>query len=331
MPAINLYEAYHSKRRKFGVNDSPRFRESFAEAVNLVHSELNAQVFGEGILPMLSSFDDVIDKRLGAFTKIAFDEGHRLAIGGREYWSVEYDFEVLSATNSFTDTMILSSMDSIVLKVENGVFSIASPDASATAQLPETDAAITILFSSNRSGNRLLVNSGGVGLAHADSSDILLTDIPELDWVPDLDIIPGYSAGTTESTVKIGTVTSRELTGISGLELKRTRFYSASSIHADFHMSEGTGSEIVDSVAGNKGVVTGGRWMEVYSGLPGLLGETYRSVFNMGLDYHLQDGGEWAIEPDVERERKWYMRGMRMARDIRHSIEGVSGPLGIST
>jgi hypothetical protein len=328
MPAINLYESYKNKTRKFGVNDSPRFRDSFAEAVNLVHSELNDQVFGEGILPMLTSFDDVIDKRLAAFSSLAFDAGHRASIGGREFWSVEYSFEVLSSTNGFTDTILLSDATEIKFSILNGVFSISSPFMNASAELPATTSMI-LLFSSNRLGNRLLLGGGLLGLEHPPEPEILLTAIPGLDWDVDLDMIPGYTSGSSASTISIGTVAGRSFSGISGLEMKRTRFYSAESIIADFRMSEGTGTEIIDSVSGDKGVVSGGRWIELYTGIPGLLDERYRSVLDMGLDYHLQDGGEWAIEPDQERERKWYVRGIRMGRTIHQSMTAYHGPLGI--
>jgi hypothetical protein len=58
---INLYDAYNQKRRKFGLNDSARFRSSFVDAVNFSFSELNNLVFQAETLGSIGSFDDVID------------------------------------------------------------------------------------------------------------------------------------------------------------------------------------------------------------------------------------------------------------------------------
>jgi len=63
MANINLYDTYNKKRRKFGVNDSTRFQESFVEAVNLTYGEMNNLVFQANTLAPINSFDDVIDKR----------------------------------------------------------------------------------------------------------------------------------------------------------------------------------------------------------------------------------------------------------------------------
>jgi hypothetical protein len=49
----------------------------------------------------------------------------------------------------------------------------------------------------------------------------------------------------------------------------------------------------------------------------------------MGLDYHLQDGGEWALEPEPERERKWYGRGIKDARNIFQQTTTYTSPLGV--
>jgi hypothetical protein len=49
----------------------------------------------------------------------------------------------------------------------------------------------------------------------------------------------------------------------------------------------------------------------------------------MALDYHIQDGGEWSIEPDVDLERKWYGRGIKQARNIYQSIATYVNPLGL--
>jgi len=105
MANINLYDAYNQKRRKFGVNDTPRFRDSFVDAVNLTYAEMNDMVFQSEVLSSIGSFDDVIDDRLAAFTTLTFDAGSNTAIGNREFWSAEYNFERLSDTNSFTDTI----------------------------------------------------------------------------------------------------------------------------------------------------------------------------------------------------------------------------------
>ena len=104
MANINLYDAYNKKRRKFGVNDSTRFQGSFVDAVNLTYGEINNLVFQADTLQPIGSFDDVIDNRLASFGTITFTAGvgqSNPAISDREFWSVEYDFERLSNTNTF--------------------------------------------------------------------------------------------------------------------------------------------------------------------------------------------------------------------------------------
>jgi len=59
------------------------------------------------------------------------------------------------------------------------------------------------------------------------------------------------------------------------------------------------------------------------------LSDRYASAFNYGIDYHLQESGEYAVEEQVERERKWYIRGIKQARTIYQQETTYVNPLGI--
>ena len=46
-----------------------------------------------------------------------------------------------------------------------------------------------------------------------------------------------------------------------------------------------------------------------------------------GLDWHLQDGGVWGLEDDGDREKKWYGRGIRSARNTNQQLTTYISPL----
>ena len=169
MTTINLYEAYGSKRRKFGVNDAERFRSAFVDAVNLVYAEINDQVFQNQTLDYIGSFNDIIDTRLAKFTNMTFDAasgGPNEAIQSREFWSVEYDLELTSATNGFTDT-ITDDGSNVVISVANGVLSVVGNTVGASAELPTADT-YSIEFESYTGGNRLFINGAEYSMTYTD-------------------------------------------------------------------------------------------------------------------------------------------------------------------
>ncbi len=305
MPNINLYQSYTSKRHKFGVNDTERFRQSYLDAVNLTYSELNSDVFLTQLLESVPSFDDIIDNRLISFTTLTFDTDADTAIESREFWSVEYDFERLSTTNGFTDT-IADDASNVVISILNGVLTVTGDTITGTFVLPTDLDVFTLKFESWRDGNRVFINGDEFALT--------------------------FTLGDGDTTQKIGAVTTHIVSGVSGYNVLRTRFLSAGSLIYDFLMNEGTTPLIssVGSVDQYEIVVDGGVWNVVYIEPSSGLDSQYLSPFNMGLDFHLQDGGEWAIEPEAERERKWYGRGIRNAKNILQHNTTYVDPLGKS-
>ena len=302
MSTINLYEAYNSKRRKFGVSDAERFRSAFVDAVNLVYAEINDQVFQDQTLPYIGSFNDIIDTRLVSFGTMTFDVGADASIEKRDYWSVEYDLELTSSTNTFTDT-IADDASNVVISIANGVLSVTGSVIAGSLTLPTLDAYL-IRFESDREGNRVLVNGDTYALT--------------------------YTTGDGDTAQPIGTVSSHIISAISGWELKKTRFLTLGTLVYEFLLDEeGTNTNLTDTIAGYTATLTdvlwNDRWVEPSSGLD----SQYRSPFDMGLYYHLQDGGEWAIEPETERERKWYIRGIPMARNILQNNTAYGNPLGL--
>jgi hypothetical protein len=303
MSTINLYESYKQKTRKFGVNDSSRFRESYVEAVNLVYAELNDQVFRNQTVGYIGSFDDVIDERLSSFLTMTFDATSNAAISDREFWAIEYDLERKSNTNGFTDTITDAPSD-VVISILSNTFNIAGDTVIATAELPDVNV-FKLKIESTKDGMKLYVDG---------------------------DIIPlVFTGGDETTTQKIGTATPHVISGVTGYDLLHTRFLSAGTVIYDFLINEGTGTALADAVGGYIATLDGSavwedRYIEPSSGLD----SQYRSPLDMGLDYHLQDGGEWAIEPESERERKWYTRGIPMARNILSNNTTYKGPLGIS-
>jgi hypothetical protein len=305
MANINLYDTYNNKRRKFGVNDSVRFQDSFVDAVNLTNGELNNLVFQDETLSMINSFDDIIDNRLISFADITFDAASNVAIEGREFWSAEYDFERLSDTNEFVDT--LDDGADIILSISNGVFSIVDGvSLDGTVTLPDVDV-FTLVFESHNEGNRLLVNGIEYGLT--------------------------YTAGDATTTVTIGTLnatTGRIISATTGYTLNRVRFLSSATAIYDFLINEGgIATALIDEIAEYVATVDSPVWKSVYIEPSSGLSTRYVSPFSMAIDYHLQDGGEWAIEAEPERERKWYGRGIQNARNTFQNTTTYTNPLGI--
>jgi len=305
MSNINLYEAYKHKLNKFGLNTSTRFQESFVEAVNLTYSELNDQVFQNQTLGYIDSFDDIIDERLISFGTLTFTTGAGESteiMQSREFWTIEWDLEKTSATNGMVDT-IVDDASNVVLSIANGVFSVVGSTVSATATLPVADT-YEMSFTSSSDGNALLVNSAEVELTYTD--------------------------GDADTAQGIGAITSRVISGVSGFTLNKTRFLSAGALLVNFLINEGTGTALVDEVDGHTATLSASPvWATVYIEPSSGLDSQYRSVLNLALDYHLQDGGEWSIEPEVERERKYYDRGIKMARNVFQQNTTYTNPLGI--
>ena len=294
---INLYDIYNRKRSKFGINDSDNFRDYFVGALNLTYSELNEKVFQANTLESISSFDDIIDERLASFTSLTFDNaagGPDDAIQGREFWAVEWDLERTSDTNTFTETITDGS--NVTLGITNGVFSVAGSSVIAIGTLPSADT-FTVRFESSADGTALSVDGNAIELT--------------------------YANGDAETSQAIGaTVSAHVISGVTGYELLKTRFLTAGSLVYEFDMNfdslkAATTDTLVDLINSFELVgladplVWYTRYIEPSTGLD----FRYRSALEMGLDYHLQDGGQFGLEPEPERERKWYSRGIRSARE----------------
>jgi hypothetical protein len=311
MPNINLYDVYNRKRAKFGINDSTNFRQYFLDALNIVYSELNEKVFEAATLEPLNSFDDIIDNRLAGFTSLTFNASSNAAIESREFWSVEYDFERLSLTNGFTDT-ITDDSSNVVISITNGVVSIAGGSVACSATIPSTTSeTFSLSFVSDKDGNRIMINGGSIEAT--------------------------YTTGNSETTQPIGAISSHVISGVSGLDFLRTRFLSAGSLIYDFLLNEeslksGETDILVDEIASYEMTtipdppVFESRYIEPSTGLD----FRYRSALEMGLDYHLQDGGQFGLEPEPERERKWYGRGIRSARQAFSQQSTYKSPLNPS-
>lgn len=299
MPTINLYELYKRTVRKFGISDYDTYRESFVDAVNLAYSELNEKVFEAATLEPIASFDDIIDTRLAAFNTITHVDSDS-AIQNREFWVAEYEVERTSFTNTLTDTITVGAT-TIVLSIANSVFSIVGDSVSATATLPEADS-YEIAFESSKDGNTLMVNGDLVALT--------------------------YASGDEESTVSLGEVDSHVLSAVSGFEVLKMRFRSPETLIYQFDMNDDSAT-LVDDVASYTATVDLGTWDTRYVEPSTPLDARYRSALSMGLDFHLQDGGQWGLEPEVERERKWYSRGISSAREVYSQITPYISPLNI--
>ena len=228
MANINLYDTYNKKRRKFGVNDSTRFQESFVEAANLTYGEMNNLVFQANTLEPINSFDDVIDNRLISFTDITFDAASNVAIQSREFWSVEYDFERLSDTNGFTDT-ITDDASNVVISITNGVLSVVGDAINGTLTLPSTNT-FTLIFESSAGGNGVTIDGDSYGMT--------------------------YTVGDADTPQAIGALTSRVISATTGYTLNRTRFLSSATAIYDFLINEGSGVSLTDEIAGYVATIT---------------------------------------------------------------------------
>ena len=301
MATIDLYALYKNKLRKFGLLESDRFANAFVEAVNLAYIEMNSQVFQSQTLNQIGSFDDIIDTRLRSFSTLTFDSDSNEAISSREFWKIEYEFERTSDTNGFTDT-ITDDASNVVVSILNGVLTITGDSVTGSLTLPDESVA-TILLESYSEGIRVTVNETEYSLE--------------------------YSSGNQGDTQGIGIVSSRVFSGISGYELTRTRFLTESTLIYDFLLNEGTGLSVTDEISEFTGTLVSAEWNTRYIEPSSGLGVEFLAPFSMAIDYHLQDGNEWSIEPEAERERKWYGRGINMARNINQQNTDYVGQLGI--
>lgn len=324
MANIDLYSVYNAKRRKFGVNDSDRFRSSFVEAVNTAFAEFNSEVFQDETLSFIDSFDDIIDSRAD-FTSLTFDSNSNAVCSDRDYWAVEYRLERKSSTNGLTDTIADGS--NVTISIADGVLSLNGSAVGLTADLPDVDK-MTILISSSSSGIRILVNSDEID-TDSSSETITLDTIPDLSWVPNLEIVPAYTTSDGTDPQPIGTITSRVINGISGFTVVGTAFYSARSKVLDFEINEGTGTTVTDLINSYTATLVSPTWHTAYVTNSCALDSQYSSPFSMAVEYHLQEGGEWAIEPIDDRERKWYGRGVRQARATYQNNTTYTNPLGV--
>jgi hypothetical protein len=298
---INLYDSYNKKRRKFGVNNSTRFQDSFVEAVNLTYGEMNNLVFQAETLAQINSFDDVIDNRLASFTTITLDASANIAISDNEFWSAEYDFERLSDTNGFVDT--INDGADIIISIANGVLTVNDVgNVVGTLTLPDLNT-FTLVVESNSSGNKVVINDSEYDLT--------------------------YTTGDADTSIPIGTVGTHVISATTGYTLNRMRFLSSATALYDFLINEGTGSTLTDEIANYTAAIVDEVWKTVYIEPSSGLSTLYVAPFDMAMDYHLQDGGEWAIEAEPERERKWYNRGVQNARNTFQNTTPYSNPLGI--
>lgn len=302
MATINLYNIYQNKLRKFNFNESARFSSSFVEAVNNVFSELNDQVFQAQTLDLIGSFDDVIDNRLASFTDMTFDSVSDTAISGREYWSIEYDFERTNTANTFIDTIDDDASD-VVVSITNDVLTLTGGAVTGKLTLPSGVDVFTVWIESYADGNRVLINGD--------------------------EYVLEYTLGDSDTTQPIGAVASHITSAVTGLELTQTRFLSAGTMIYKFLINEGTGTTVADEVAAYSNTLTDPVWEIRYIEPSNSLSTRYFAPFNMGIEYHLQEGGEWALEPIADRERKWYGRGIQQARNIFQQTTEYINPLQI--
>jgi hypothetical protein len=200
-----------------------------------------------------------------------------------------------------TDT-IVDDVSDVVLSIADGVFSVVGDAVSATAELT-TPNPYKISFAVTDEGNTLKVDGEGVGLT--------------------------YTLGDADTVQGIGAITSRVISATSGMTLMRTRFLTEASVVCDFLINEGTGTALTDLVDGYTLTVDTEVWKTVWIEPSSNLNSQYLAPFNKGMDYHLQDGGQWAIEAEPSRERKWYVGGIHQARNILQHNTTYSNPLGI--
>jgi len=306
MSTINLYEAYKTKLNKFGLNDSARFQSSFVEAVNMVYAEINGLVFLNQTLEYIGSFDDVIDERLASFAGMLFNAPFNTATRGAIYWSVTNRFVPTSSTNDIIDSFAGTST-TINAKILDGVFTLTSDGIIASATLPDANA-WEITYGSNADGNFVFVNGAELELVYTEGDSSVSMEIE--DSVDEARSITATSA-------------------IDGIEFVESSFLLGDSMIASWRMNENTGESLTDLINAYVITVTAPVWRTSYIAPSSGLDSQYRAIFNTALDFHLQDGGEWSIEPEPERERKWYGRGIKNARNIYRNNSTYIPPLGV--
>lgn len=324
MANINLYEAYNNKRRKYGVNDSSRYQQAFVEATNMAFADFNAEVFCDDTLEYIRSFNDVINSRLISLNTITFDANSLVTMGNREFWAVEYVIERTSDTNSMTDT-ISDDNSNVVIAIANNVLQFQGDSLTFTVTLPDTDS-YRLLISSNKSGYTVVTDDTTDGGADA---SIDLDYIPDLSWVPDLELVPIATLGDSSTSQKIGTVSSRVISSVSGLNIVSTAFYSSKTKLLEWLMDEGTGTTITDEINSYTATVDTPVWNTVWVEESCALDQRYQQYFNAALEYYLQEGNEWGIEPDINLERRWFGRALPRARATYQQNSTYANPLGI--
>lgn len=310
MATIKLWEEYNSKARKFGITDSDRFRSSFVDAVNLTYADLNAEVFEGETLAFIKTNDDIIDERLISFAVLTYDAGAGDSLpvmSEREFWSSEWDLERTHDTNGLTDTIAQSGGDpTITLSIANGVFTVTTdagtPAITASATLPDVTSA-KVKFTSSSGGNALTVNGDAVALT--------------------------YTNGAATTTLPLVTITSRIMTGVTGYTLNRIAFNSPATKLVEFLLNDGADA-LTDEIEGYGATLSGTAavWETVYIEPSSTLDSQYKSVFNDCVNYYLQEGGEWSIEPEPDAERKW-LRAIKRAKKINQNNTTYVNPLGI--
>jgi len=206
-------------------------------------------------------------------------------------------------------TRFLDDAFNVVISITDGVLSIVGDSINGTLSIPSLDS-FKLRFDSYSAGNRVFI----------DDDEYALT----------------FTVGDGDTTQSIGTVSTHIISGTSGYTLNRVRFLSSASVFYDFLINEGTGTTLTDLIASYTITVSGEVWQDIYIEPSSSLDVKYLSVFNIALDYHLQDGGEWAIEPEGSRYLKWYgdpsrraKGGLQMARSIFQNNSTYTGPLGI--
>lgn len=331
MANINLYELYNNKRRKYGVNDSSRYQGAFVEAVNHAFATFNSEVYQADTLCHINDFNDIISQRMVSFSTLTFDDGENLlaAMSGREYWAVEYHLERTNSTNGLTDT-ITDGASNVVITISNDSLNLVGDSVSLDFSLPTDTDALRVLVSSSSSGIRVLVGSDDC--SYTTDETISLDDVPDLDWVPDVDVIPAL--GSTDTPQAIGTVTARVINGVSGYELISTAFYSSKTKLFEFLLNEATGTTVnsveymgATNAEGYSATVSGQTWITTYVEESCGLDQKYYPYFNSMVEYFLQEGGEWAIEPDLQLEAKME-RNIRKARNKYSTDTTYTGYLG---
>jgi len=306
MANINLYDMYKRKLRKYGLNDSPRFQDAFVDAVNYSYNELNSQVFESVLVSPIGTFEEVIDTRLTSFSTIEMANGSDTsdeALSNRGLFTLEYDLELLDETHSFIDTITYDTNKEFGVSIDDFNIDISDSVSGLSMNYDFTDTSVKFKVVFDEDGNTLYVNGTAV--------------------------TPTYAlVSTSATTVLIEAIDSHIMSTQTAAILKRHRALSPETVIYDFLLDDDSAT-VTDSVGSYEGTVADGVWNTYYIKPSSSLDEKYSTVLNAGLDFHLQDGGEWGLEPDVERERKWYGRGIKDGRTIYRQDVTYVNPLGL--